>query len=388
MMNTKHAALLFAAVLPRIVTALSWQPAPTEELKARMCEYARANGHSAFAEKIAAEDDLENWIGETIEYAEAGLANCRGSDYRDPRRTSLLRLVDFPIHVDTRSTNTPRRIVEKWRKTMSDQVARARRRFLAEAKAAKIAEGELGVFHFYNMAYILKGPRHSIAVDVTDRASPWTDEERRELAEMTDAFILTHPHRDHVSLRILEPFLEMKKPIVLPCDLALSNDCCRILADDHDEPVEIAGIKIRNFMGNQGVPCNVYQLDIDGVSVIDPGDNDEYRVYTNLLRGAAADIIISPVWNFPSNILNACMANPGFNRNTALYLPAHFNELGHGVQNRESYWEAYWRDDRLCTPGLVLPRTLILYLGESIIWKRDFKDEPLCRGMLKGKSGW
>ena len=82
------------------------------------------------------------------------------------------------------------------------------------------------------------------------------------------------------------------------------------------------------------------------------------------------------------------MANPGFDRNTALYLPAHFNELGHGVQNRESYWEAYWRDDRLCTPGLVLPRTLILYLGESIILKRDFKDEPLCRGMLNGKSGW
>ena len=380
--------LLLVMILPGVASALSWQPEPTESLKARMVEYARLNGHSEFAEKIAAETDLEAWIGETIEYAEAGLKTCRGSDYRDPYRTSLLRLIDYPIHVDTRSTNTPQRIVEKWREVMSDQITRARHRFLAEVKAAKIGEGELGIFHFYNMAYVLKGPRHAIAVDVTDRMSEWTDEEYRELAEMTDAFVLTHPHRDHFSRRILAPFLAAGKPIILPCDLGLSNECCRVFSDNHEEPVEVAGITIRNFMGNQGVPCNVYQLNIDGVSVVDPGDNDDYNVYTNLVRGAAADVIISPVWNFPSNILNACMANAGFNRNAALYLPAHFNELGHGVKNRESYWEAYWRDDRLCTPGLNMPRTLILYLGESVIWKRDFKDEPLCRGLLKGKSGW
>lgn len=376
-------AALSAAVLPRIARAWSWVPAETAALKSRLVEFARENGHAAFAEKIAAEDDLTSWIAETVEYAEKGLARCEGADWRDARRHALLRLVDYPTHVDSFSADTPAEVRDAWSAAMDAQNRRARRRVFEEVRAAKINEGELGIFHFYNMGYILKGPRHAVALDVTDTPCQWTDGEREELARLTDFFVLTHPHRDHYSPRMLRPFLALGKPVVLPCDVGVTNALCRILADDHDAPVDVAGTGVRNFMGNQRVPCNVYQFDIDGVKVVTTGDNDAHEVFTNLAHGAATDVIITPVWNFPSNVVKRCMANPAFDRNTALFLPSHFNELGHGVGNRESYWEAYWREDRLSTPGMVWPRTQILYLGESVIWKRDLSGDAGCAGTLK-----
>jgi len=364
---------LGVAVLAGEALAWSWKPLPTERLKERLVAYARSGGHAAFAGKVAAETDPVGWIGETIEYAEAGLRTCEGSDWRDPRRYSLLRLVDYPTHVDCYSTNTPNEVRMAWFKAMDEQNKRARKRVFEAVRQTRIAEGELGIFHFYNMGYVLKGPHHAVALDVTDTPCPWTDAEREELAKLTDCFVLTHPHRDHFSPRMLAPFLAAGKPVVLPCDVGVTNAEARIFSDDHDAPVDVAGVGVRNYMGNQRVPCNVYQLDIDGVRVVAPGDNDAHAVFTNLVRGAAADIIISPIWNYPSNIVRSCMSNPGFNRNTALFLPSHFNELGHGVTGRESYWEAYWRKDRLSAPGMVWPRTLILYLGESVVWRRDMK---------------
>lgn len=379
---------LGAAVLPRLAGAWSWVPMKTEALKACMVEFAKENGHAAFAERIAAEKDLTSWIEETIEYAEKGLARCEGADYRDARRHALLRLVDYPTHIDSYSTNTPVEVRKAWFVAMDAQSRRARKRVFEEVKAARINEGELGIFHFYNMGYILKGPRHAVALDVTDTPCQWTDEERMELARLTDFFVLTHPHRDHYSKRMLQPFFDLGKPVVLPCDIGITNALCRLFTDEHDTHVDVAGVGVRNYMGNQRVPCNVYQFDIDGVKVTAPGDNDAHEVYTNLTRGAATDIIISPVWNFPSNIVRSCMANPGFNRNTALFLPSHYNELGHGVRNRESYWEAFWREDRLSTPGMIWPRTQVLYLGESVIWKRDLAGDDQCAGTRKHRKGW
>jgi len=387
MMKISTFAALIAA-LPVSALAWSWVPMTTEALKECEIEFAKANGHAEFAERIAAEKDLTSWIGETIEYAEAGLKKCEGADYRDARRHALLRLVDYPTHVDSYSTNTPVEVRKAWFEAMNAQNQRARKRVFEEVKNTKINEGELGVFHFYNMGYILKGPRHAVALDVTDTPCPWTDEEREELAKLTDFFVLTHPHRDHYSVRMLEPFVKLGKPVVLPCAVRFTNELCQIFKDDHDTPVDVAGVGVRNYMGNQRVPCNVYQFDIDGVTVVTTGDNDAHEVFTNLVRGAATDIIITPVWNFPSNIVKCCAANPKFDRNTALFLPSHFNELGHGVGNRESYWEAFWREDRLSTTGMIWPRTQILYLGESVIWKRDLKGDDTCAGTRKHLKGW
>ena len=118
---------LGAAVLPRLAGAWSWAPMKTEALKACMVEFAKENGHAAFAERIAAEKDLTSWIEETIEYAEKGLARCEGADYRDARRHALLRLVDYPTHIDSYSTNTPVEVRKAWFVAMDAQSRRARK---------------------------------------------------------------------------------------------------------------------------------------------------------------------------------------------------------------------------------------------------------------------
>ena len=63
------------------------------------------------------------------------------------------------------------------------------------------------------MGFIIKGPRHTVAIDVTNlplfrdkpdrRYAPnkdfiiWKPKDWRRLVELTDMFVLTHPHGDH-----------------------------------------------------------------------------------------------------------------------------------------------------------------------------------------------
>ena len=144
--------------------------------------------------------------------------------------------------------------------------------------------------------------------------------------------------------------------------------CCVKLTKDNLEPVDVGGVKVRNFLGNQGkdTPCNVYLLDIDGVLVADNGDNYDRGKERMLAKCPPADVIIASTWNKIQEMVKSCEAAPGFDRTKAVLLPSHENELGHRVQQRESYWEMYTRKDRLGDRKFPWPRVHPLGYGESI----------------------
>ena len=92
-MHRKIAGLALCA-LPLAAFGFGWQPRPTAELKAECVRFARENGMGEFADRIAGEANLTDWIDETVQYCEGRLARSEGADRLDPERRRTLMLLD------------------------------------------------------------------------------------------------------------------------------------------------------------------------------------------------------------------------------------------------------------------------------------------------------
>ena len=381
-MTARLLGMLFCAV-PFVACGFSWPCKPTAELKADCVRFASENGMGEFADRIAGVENLTDWIDETVRYCEERLTRSEGAGYLDPERRRTLMLLDYPLHVDNYSTNTPPEESAAFERAVIGYQRRAIARVIREVREAKVEEGCLRLWHVYNMAYVMKGCRHTVLIDFTPYpfskdATSWTPDDLQALADIADLLVITHPHRDHVSLSLMAKMRARGKPLVLPCAIGgfAAGPGVIVLDTDHPEPVEVAGIKFRNFMGNQGVgiPCNTYQIEIDGVRVADNGDNSVREQERKLAGCPPSDVIIAATWNVVTNVVAACAAAPGFRRDEAVFLPSHDNEVMHGVPHRESYREMYTDKYRLGCPDFAWPRVVPLGWGESLIFRRQTGD--------------
>ena len=365
--------------------ALDWKPQPIGSLEAECVRFAEPNGFADHARRLHELDATFAWIPATIEFCERRLRELGPREYRDPELRAALRLLDFPLHVDNYS---PTNVTEVERKAFeSCAIAYARRaatRVLKETKDAVIQPGTLRAWHVYNMAYVLKGTKHTVLIDFTPypfsmdgTQKTWTDAMWCDLADLGDVLVVTHPHRDHTSYPLMAKMRGQGKSLVLPCVMTNRADGTvyahggnvHVLASDHADGVEIGGVRFWNFMGAQdSVPCNTYLMEIDGVRVADNGDSSSKEREWNLTKCPPADIIISSTWSLVTNIVRACQATPGFRNDRAIFLPSHENEIMHSVPHRESYRELYESPVRLGCPDFRFPRTFPLAWGESVLY--------------------
>ena len=391
-LNLKPAflALLAAtAFSPWMVGAFDWPEKPTAEVKADLIAYAKSVGRAEFAAAIESQQDATSWMKAALEFGTARLKECEGADFRDLNRQIALRIIDYPLHVNNADMTMPGEERMAWCEAVRDYLGDAKDRVLAEVRSAKVEKGELRIWRIYNMAFVLKGPEHTVLVDLPAlpyAGGRWSEKDRKAFAELADIFVLTHPHGDHYSEALVREFIAQGKSLVLPCDLHVFDresrrngpayttaSCCHKLTEDHLDPLDIGGIKVWNFMGNQGVPCNVYLLEIDGVRVAHNGDNYDRGKEAMLAKCPPADVIIASTWNEVAHMVKSCSAAPGFDRGRAMFLPAHENELGHSVGHRESYREMYERKDRLGAKDAPWPSVHPLGFGESVIWRQREK---------------
>ena len=365
---TLVAVLLFSA--PTFVAeAFDWTPKSSAEERAAFVSRAREAGENALADRVAALDDAA-WIDAAIRGAEDLLVRTEDLDSFDAKRRAALELLDFPLHVDNYARTADPKVRTAFEESAIAYARRAVVRVRDEVRVATVAPGTLRAWHVYNMAYVLKGPRHTVLVDFTPYpfakgCAVWTDEDWDAFAELGDLLVVTHPHRDHLSIPLVRRMRAKGKPVVLPC--AITNVTAVVLDSDHAEPVDVAGVAIRNFCGFQGnVPCNSYNLEIDGVTVADNGDNSDINKDALQMDCPPADLIIAATWNRPMFFVKSCMLARGFRRDRAVFLPSHDNELMHSVPHRESYHELYASDRRLGAPDFTWPITKVLAWGESI----------------------
>ena len=374
-------AFALTVAAPLVALALNWPCRTTAVVKGDCIRFARENGFGAFADRIEAETNATDWIDETVRFCEKELAKTEGAGHADAARRRALMLLDYPLHVDNRTAVAPKDEAAAHERAVTAYLRRTTDRVLREAKAAKVEEGTLRAWLVYNMAFVLKGPHKTVLIDLTTNPfygelKPWTDADWQAFAELGDLLVITHPHGDHTSFPLMRRMRALGKTLVLPCKMRdrttgenyAAGDKVVILDRDHAEPLSIDGVKFWNFMGNQGkgVPCNTYLIEIDGVRVVDNGDNSLKEREWNLVKCPPADIIISSTWSRVTNIVAACKATPGFKKDRAVFLPSHENELMHTVDHRESYREMYEDKRRLGCPGFEWPHIKPLAWGESL----------------------
>ena len=364
--------------------AFDWKPKPVPQVKADLAAYARGVGETELADAVENAASTAEWMRLAFKRGEELLKESAGGDFDDKKRMHGLRIIDYPLHIDNNNEDTAPEDARVYREVICDYYASARDRLFAEVAAAKVPKGGLRLWLVYNMGYIMKGSEHTVAIDITDhpvffdydgqvrtpdrKNMVWRSKDWKRLTELVDILFVTHPHRDHYCRACVEAFAAAGKPVVAPCDLVKGVACVK-LAEDHLEPVDVGGVKVRNFLGNQGkkVPCNVYLIDIDGVTVADNGDNGDIAKERMLAKCPPADVIIASTWNRVKEMVKSCAAAPGFDHAKSVLLPSHQNELGHRVQQRESYWEMYERKDRLGDRTFRWPRVHPLGHGESFV---------------------
>ena len=408
--NVLRLAALAAVVV--FASAFDWKPKPTAELKADLVAYANCVGETELAEAVNGASGTAEWMRAAIKRGSELLKASEGGDFNDKNREHGLKIIDYPLHLDNYDLkNSSPEDRQAFKEVVREYCAGARERVFAEVAAAKIPDGSLRLWRIYNMGYIIKGPTHTVAIDITARPKfydvvegrfmpdtnvvVWCEADWKRLANLADMIFVTHPHGDHYNRAGIEAFVAAKKPVVVPCDLVAyaanrppkkgpdgkyvaekeiltTAPCCVKLTEDHLEPVDVGGVKVRNFLGNQGVnvPCNVYLIDIDGVLVADNGDNYDMDKERMLSKCPPADVIIASTWNNVQGMVNCCAGAPGFDRTKSVLLPSHENELGHSVDHRESYHEMYTRKDRLGNREFSWPRVHPLGYGESFLFTK------------------
>ena len=408
--NVLRLAALAAVVV--FASAFDWKPKPTAELKADLVAYANSVGETELAEAVNGASGTAEWMRAAIKRGSELLKASEGGDFNDKNREHGLKIIDYPLHLDNYDLkNSSPEDRQAFKEVVREYCAGARERVFAEVAAAKIPDGSLRLWRIYNMGYIIKGSKHTVAIDITARPKfydvvegrfmpdinvvVWCEADWKRLANLADMIFVTHPHGDHYDRAGIAAFVEAKKPVVVPCDLVAytanrpskkgpdgkyvvekeiltTAPCCVKLTEDHLEPVDVGGVKVRNFLGNQGkdVPCNVYLIDIDGVLVAHNGDNSVMDKERMLSKCPPADVIIASTWNNVQGMVNCCAGAPGFDRTKSVLLPSHENELGHGVDHRESYHEMYTRKDRLGNREFPWPRVHPLGYGESFLFTK------------------
>ena len=413
-MKTKavSGALRAAALLALVVlsSAFDWKPRSADKLKADLVAYAREVGEKKFADDVEKTTSTADWMRAALKRGAELLKESEGGDFNDKKREHGLRIIDYPLHVENGlGKEVPEADKAVFKEVVGAYCREARDRVFREVAAAKVPSGSLRLWRIYNMGYVIKGPKHTVAIDITNRplfygmpGKPyaadtenvvWRKEDCKKLAGLADMIFVTHPHGDHYFRDCIEAFIEAGKPVVLPCDLVeyvsvppkekkgrwsmatnsfTTASCCVKLTKDNAEPVDVKGVKVRNFLGNQGkdIPCNVYLIDIDGVLVADNGDNYDRAKEAKLAKCPPADVIIASTWNNVQSMVRNCAAAPGFDGKKSVLLPSHENELNHRVQQRESYWEMYTRKDRLGDRKFPWPRVHPLGYGESFLFKK------------------
>ncbi len=408
--NVLRIAALAAVVV--FASAFDWKPKTTAKLKADLVAYANSVGETELANAVKGASGTAEWMRAAIKRGSELLKASEGADFDDKNRERGLRIIDYPLHLDNYDRERSSAEDKKaFNEVVHEYCVSARERVFSEVAAAKIPKGSLRLWRIYNMGYIIKGPKHTVAIDITARPELytigdkylikdtntviWCKSDWKRLADLADMIFVTHPHGDHYNRDGIEAFIAAKKPVVVPCDLVAyatnrpakkgpdgkyvvekeiltTAPCCVKLTEDHLEPVDVGGVKVRNFRGNQGenVPCNVYLIDIDGVLVADNGDNYDMDKERMLSKCPPADVIIASTWNNVQGMVKCCAAAPGFDRTKSVLLPSHENELGHSVDHRESYREMYTSKDRLGNREFPWPRVHPLGYGESFLFKK------------------
>lgn len=368
------AILLLAGVF---LTAAAGQPKPVETLRsdalAKIREFVESRPESPASKQAeqllkqeAAAPDPERWIGETIRFGRSVLRENPPQSGRDEIRRAALLILDAPLSVEDTDPAAPAGFGLAWRKTINSIYQPACDEMLDEIRNARVDSG-VRIWKVYNMGFIVKTPNHTWGFDVRSGNTitrKFTPDQLAKLVGILDVLFLSHNHADHVGADLVREMVRAGKTVVRPTDDTVSelngDPHLRNLYGRFGKAVKVDGLLVRAFPGyqeipNQEVPCCVYAVTADGITVTHNGDNQSPQPYELLEKAQIKpDVMLVNSWSGFAPCLKAGKPK--------LALIGHEHELKHKVSGRDPWATVFKRisDAALPTPVCVID------CGESI----------------------
>ena len=292
------AFLLLAGVT---LTAAAGKPEPVETLRrdalAKMRAFVESRPQSPASEQAerilaqeAADPDPNRWIGETIRFGRSVLRENPPQSNRDEIRRAALQILDIPLSVEDTDPAAPAGFGQTWRETINSIYQPVCDEMLDEILKTRVASG-VRIWKVYNMGFIVKTPNHAWGFDVRSGNTitrKFTPDQLAKLVKILDVLFLSHNHPDHIGTDLVREMVRAGKTVVRPTDDTVSelngDPHLRNLYGRFGKAVKVDGLLVRAFPGcqeipNQEVPCCVYAVTADGITVAHSGDNQNPQPY-------------------------------------------------------------------------------------------------------------
>ena len=368
------AFLLLAGVT---LTAAAGKPEPVETLRrdalAKMRAFVESRPQSPASEQAerilaqeAADPDPNRWIGETIRFGRSVLRENPPQSNRDEIRRAALLILDAPLSVEDTDPAAPAGFGQAWRETINSIYQPVCDEMLDEILKTRVASG-VRIWKVYNMGFIVKTPNHAWGFDVRSGNTitrKFTPDQLAKLVKSLDVLFLSHNHPDHIGTDLVREMVRAGKTVVRPTDDTVSelngDPHLRNLYGRFGKAVKVDGLLVRAFPGyqeipNQEVPCCVYAVTADGITVAHCGDNQNPQPY-ELLEKARIKPDVMMINGRPGFAFCLKTVQP------KLALIGHEHELKHQASGRYS-WSAVFK--RIDDAGLATP-ICVIDCGESI----------------------
>ena len=368
------AFLLLAGVT---LTAAADKPEPIETLRRDALTKMRAfvesrpqSPASEQAERIlaqeAADPDPNRWIGDTIRFGRSVLRENPPQSNRDEIRRAALLILDAPLSVEDTDPAAPAGFGQTWRETINSIYQPVCDEMLDEILKTRVAS-VVRIWKVYNMGFIVKTPNHAWGFDVRSGNTitrKFTPDQLAKLVKILDVLFLSHNHPDHIGTDLVREMVRAGKTVVRPTDDTVSelngDPHLRNLYGRFGKAVKVDGLLVRAFPGyqeipNQEVPCCVYAVTADGITVAHCGDNQNPQPY-ELLEKARIKPDVMMINGRPGFAFCLKTVQP------KLALIGHEHELKHQASGRDS-WSAVFK--RIDDAGLATP-ICVIDCGESI----------------------
>lgn len=292
------AFLLLAGVT---LAAAAGKPEPVETLRrdalAKMRAFVESRPQSPASEQAerilaqeAADPDPNRWIGETIRFGKSVLRENPPQSNRDEIRRAALLILDAPLSVEDTDPAAPAGFGQTWRETINSIYQPVCDEMLDEILKTRVASG-VRIWKVYNMGFIVKTPNHTWGFDVRSGNTitrKFTPDQLAKLVKILDVLFLSHNHPDHIGTDLVREMVRAGKTVVRPTDDTVSelngDPHLRNLYGRFGKTVKVDGLLVRAFPGcqeipNQEVPCCVYAVTADGITVAHSGDNQNPQPY-------------------------------------------------------------------------------------------------------------
>lgn len=359
----------FATALSLYAGVYLFDPQSNDNLRSDMITFVSAYRSTVEGSLIAEDLDVflaevnatktsapYDWIDRTLRFVEFELAlypttggHVSSDTDTGPAsvRRFLLELKDYPLHTNNQTGVDPEPEsgqADAFNQAKSGMLKRATQRLINWLDTPAPTAGTLEIFKLYNMGIVVRSANHCVAFDINWNS---TAADADKLCNKIEALFTTHSHGDHYSTYVLSKMTALTgKTLFMDTNLPgtakytdSGNATIYKWSASQTTAVDVNGIKVRAAMGSQGtdVPCLCWCVEMDGWCLWICGDNTSTDATTILKSFAAPDLsTVSLASDFSDLCLKGKLA-AGASSKDRFFLPAHENELSHGVISRISW---------------------------------------------------